>query len=168
MIRQYASTMLSLIVLALLGSAPMIAVGGNNSPAPPFTLPDAQNAQVSLADFSGDVVMINFWASWCAPCRQEMPLLEALSKKYKPLGFTLLGVNVDENTNDAYAMLKEIPVSFPVVFDSHGRVGKLYNLVAMPSTVFIDRNGNVRFAHAGYTKGDEKEYEKHIKALVRE
>lgn len=163
-----AKNLFGLLLAALLAGGPLTATAGDAKPAPAFTLPNQQQAQVSLADFQGEVVMINFWASWCAPCREEMPLLNGLYKKYKALGFTLLGVNMDENSNDAYAMLKEIPVSFPVVFDSHGRVGKLYGLIAMPSTVFVDRKGNVRFAHAGYAKGDEKEYEKYIKALVRE
>lgn len=156
------------LILTLFALAPFVASAGDSQPAPDFTLPNQQKQEIKLSDLKGEVIMINFWASWCAPCRKEMPLLDAMYKKYKPLGFTLLGVNVDENSNDAYALLKDIPVSFPVVFDSHGRVGKLYNLVAMPSTVFIDRSGNVRFAHAGYTAGDEKQYEKYIKTLVRE
>lgn len=159
---------LSALLCTLLLLSTNLALSGDNKPAPDFTLPNEAGTNLSLSDLQGEVVMINFWASWCAPCRKEMPLLNALYKKYKPLGFTILGVNVDENSNDAYAMLKEIPVSFPVVFDSHGRIGKLYGLIAMPSTIFVDRNGMVRFAHAGYIDGDEKQYETYIKTLVRE
>lgn len=159
---------LTALFCALLLLITNLVLAGENKPAPDFTLPNEAGTNLSLSDLQGEVVMINFWASWCAPCRKEMPLLDALYKKYKPLGFTILGVNVDENSNDAYAMLKQIPVSFPVVFDSHGRTGKLYGLVAMPSSIFVDRTGKVRFAHAGYIDGDEKQYETYIKTLVRE
>ena len=86
-----------------------------SGPAPDFTLRDASGAPVSLSDLKGQVVMINFWASWCGPCRQEMPLLEAIYQKYEPLGFTLLGVNVEEESADGQAWLEDRPVSFPGV-----------------------------------------------------
>src|SRR5690606_16178735 len=81
--------------------------------APGFTLPSRSGDTVSLDALKGQVVMINFWASWCGPCRQEMPLLDQMYKRYSPLGFTLLGVNVEANTKDAEKMLASVPVSFP-------------------------------------------------------
>jgi len=112
--------------------------------------------------------MINFWASWCAPCRQEMPLLEELHDRYADLGFTLLGVNVEEDSSAALDLLKEIPVTFPVLFDSRNDVSKRYNVVAMPTTVILDRDGTVRYVHKGYLPGYEDEYRKQIKELIRE
>ena len=91
--------------------------------------------------------MINFWASWCVPCRQEMPLLDSIYKKYKPLGFTLLSVNVEPDQKEAENFLKQTPVTFPVVFDAKSKVSGLYNVQGMPTTVFIDRKGNVRLMH---------------------
>ena len=123
---------------------------------------------VKLSDYRGQVVMMNFWASWCAPCREEMPLLEDLHKKYEALGFTVLGVNIDENTNDALGVLKKTPVTFPIAFDQKNSVAEKFNVSAMPSTVMIDRNGNQRFLHKGYKPGYEVKYEKDIRALVRE
>lgn len=138
------------------------------SSAPDFSLLDQDGKPVALSALKGEVVLINFWASWCAPCRQEMPLLDTLYKRYKKLGFTLLGVNVEEDSDKARDLIKVNSVSFPILFDRKNEVSKLYNLVAMPSTVMIDREGKIRFTHAGYVAGDESKYDKWIRELVRE
>ena len=136
--------------------------------APDFTLKSRSGENVKLSELRGDVVMINFWASWCAPCRQEMPLLEEMYKKYNDLGFVLLGVNVEEDSSKAAELLREVPVSFPVLYDNTNKVTKLYKVVAMPSTVMVDRDGNMRYLHRGYLPGYEAEYIKQIKELIRE
>ncbi len=136
--------------------------------APDFTLKSNSGKNLKLSEFRGQVVMLNFWASWCGPCRQEMPLLDQIQKRYSSLGFTILGVNVEEDSNKAKAMLREVPVSFPVMFDTANKASKLYNVSAMPSTVLIDRNGNLRYMHKGYKPGDEEQYKKWVKQLVRE
>jgi peroxiredoxin len=143
-------------------------VGASASLAPKFSLPSRSGDTVSLDQLKGQVVMLNFWASWCGPCRKEMPLLDQMHKRYSSLGFTLLGVNVEANTKDAERWLAETPVSFPVVFDKDSKVSKLYDVNAMPSTVFIDRKGNVRYLHRGYKPGDESEYLNQIRALLKE
>ncbi|MDT8383685.1 MAG: TlpA disulfide reductase family protein [Gammaproteobacteria bacterium] len=136
--------------------------------APDFTLKSRSGENIKLSELRGDVVMINFWASWCAPCRQEMPLLDAMYKKYSDLGFVLLGVNVEEDSSKAGELLREVPVSFPVLYDNRNDVTKLYKVVAMPSTVMVDRDGNMRYLHRGYLPGYEEEYVRQIKELVRE
>jgi thiol-disulfide isomerase/thioredoxin len=136
--------------------------------APDFTLKSRSGENVKLSEHRGEVVMINFWASWCAPCRQEMPLLEEMYKKYSDLGFVLLGVNVEEDSSKATELLRDIPVSFPILYDNKNDVTKLYKVVAMPSTVMVDRDGNMRYLHRGYLPGYEAEYIKQIKELVRE
>lgn len=143
-------------------------VGASTSSAPDFTLPAREGGQISLEQLKGQVVMLNFWASWCGPCRQEMPLLDTLYQRYSALGFTLLGVNVEADTQDAERWLAQTPVSFPVLFDKDSQVSKLYDVSAMPSTVFIDRQGNVRYLHRGYKPGDENEYLNQIRALLKE
>jgi peroxiredoxin len=143
-------------------------VGASTALAPSFALPSRGGDTVSLAQLKGKVVMLNFWASWCGPCRQEMPLLDQMHKRYSSLGFTLVGVNVDANSKDAEEWLSKTPVSFPVVFDRESKVSKLYDVSAMPSTVFIDRQGNVRYLHRGYKAGDEGEYLNQIRALLKE
>lgn len=136
--------------------------------APEFSLPGRSGQTVTLSAYRGDVVMINFWASWCKPCRQEMPLLEQIYQRYKNLGFTLVGVNVDEDPKSAELILKNIPVSFPIAYDQQDKVSNKYGLEGMPNTVFVDRNGNIRHVHTGYTSGDEQGYDEQIRLLIRE
>ena len=133
-----------------------------------FTLKSRSGKNIKLSELRGQVVMLNFWASWCGPCRKEMPLLEKIHKKYERLGFTLLGINVEENTSAAKKYLKDVKVSFPILFDKTNKTSKLYNVSAMPTTILIDRNGNKRFIHKGYKPGYENDYKKQIKKLIRE
>ena len=133
-----------------------------------FTLKSRSGKNLKLSEFRGQVVMLNFWASWCAPCRQEMPLLEAMYRKYKSLGFVLLGVNVEEDSSKAASLLRNIKVSFPILYDNKNKVSKMYQVSAMPTTIIIDRDGNMRFLHKGYKPGYEKDYQKQVRALIRE
>ena len=142
--------------------------GEMNEPAPDFTLKSNQGENLRLEDYRGQVVMLNFWASWCGPCRQEMPLIDDIYSKYKDLGFTVLAVNVDEDSTDANRFLEAVPVSYPVLYDNDSKVSERYNVEAMPTTVMIDRDGNARFLHHGYQPGYEDEYETQIRQLVRE
>jgi len=102
--------------------------------APDFALKSASGENLRLSEFRGDVVMVNFWATWCGPCRQEMPLLDELYSRYGRVGFSLLGVNIDDNSSKAMKMVSELGVSFPVLFDSSKEVSKLYEVDAMPVT----------------------------------
>jgi peroxiredoxin len=145
-----------------------ISAGPMSGTAPNFSLRAKDGGEVSLADLQGQVVMVNFWATWCGPCRQEMPHLEALYQRYSDLGFTLLGVNVEADSSGADKFLKETPVSFPILFDPKSEVSKMYDVIAMPSTVIVDREGNMRFIHHGYKPGYENEYQTQIRALLRE
>jgi peroxiredoxin len=137
-----------------------------SGPAPDFTLTNLDGEKVKLSDLKGQVVMINFWASWCGPCRQEMPLLNDIYAGYKKAGFVLLGVNLDESADDAKAFLKKTPVNFPVLLDSQGKVADLYKNQAMPSSYFVDRKGNLVHLHQGYKPGEEAEYKRVIKKLL--
>ncbi len=151
----------------LLGSAATLAAAPQG-PAPDFTLKNRNGENTRLSEHRGEVVMINFWASWCAPCRQEMPLLEELYTRYAPMGFTILGVNVEEDSSQALAMLEDIPVSFPVLLDTRSQVSKLYRVVAMPTSILIDRDGNMRYLHHGYKPGYEEQYQQQVRELIRE
>ncbi len=137
-------------------------------PAPDFTLPSAAGTNLRLQEQRGQVVMLNFWATWCGPCRREMPQLNRLYEKYRKAGFVLLGVNVDENPANAVGVSSKLGVQFPVLFDKDQRVSRLYDLSTMPSTVLIDRDGRVRFIHLGYKDGFEDAYDKQIAELLRE
>jgi peroxiredoxin len=153
---------------ALLFALPLFGAVDTNSPAPDFTLNGQSGKPVALDQFKGQVVMLNFWASWCGPCRQEFPLLDDIYKKYNKLGFTMIGVNVEPDSKAANDWLKQTPVSFPILYDTDSKVSKLYGVAGMPSTVIVDRKGTVRMIHRGYKPGDEQEYLSNIRALVRE
>jgi thiol-disulfide isomerase/thioredoxin len=155
------------MLLAALVAMPALAVTPAG-PAPQFKLDSMAGKPVSLDQYKGQVVMINFWASWCGPCRTEMPILEKLHAKYKPMGFTMIGVNVEPDSSLAANWLKTTPVTFPILFDTKSEVSKLYSVAGMPNTVIIDRKGNLRWLHRGYKPGDENEYLDQIRALVRE
>jgi len=137
-------------------------------PAPDFTLQSAAGQNLRLQEQRGQVVMLNFWATWCGPCRREMPQLDRLYEKYRAAGFVLLGVNVDEDQRNAVGVSTKLGVHFPVLFDTKQRVSRLYDLSTMPSTVLIDRDGRVRYVHLGYKEGFEDTYDKQIAELLRE
>ncbi|MDH3560616.1 MAG: TlpA family protein disulfide reductase [Gammaproteobacteria bacterium] len=145
-----------------------VSAGTVQAPAPDFTLKSDSGENLRLSEMRGEVVLINFWASWCGPCRQEMPILSELHDKYKAMGFTVLGINVEENSSDARKLLKEMPVSFPVLFDNDSSVSKQYDVAAMPSTVLVDRDGNMRYLHKGYKPGLEDTYVDQVRSLIRE
>lgn len=136
--------------------------------APDFALKTSTGDNLRLSEYRGDVVMINFWATWCGPCRQEMPLLDELYSRYQRVGFSLLGVNIDDDSAKAMNMVSELGVSFPVLFDARKEVSKLYSVDAMPVTVLVDREGNVRHVHQGYKPGYEEKYLDEIRSLLRE
>ncbi len=137
-------------------------------PAIDFTLKSRSGKNIRLAEQKGNVVLINFWASWCAPCRQEMPRLEELHNKYKDLGFVLLGINLDATPELSKKLLKDIQVTFPILYDPENRVSEAYNVESMPTTVIVDKNGNWRFLHKGYQPGYENDYADQVKQLLRE
>jgi len=137
-------------------------------PAPDFALKSATGENMRLSEYRGDVVMINFWATWCGPCRQEMPLLDDLYNRYERVGFRLLGVNIDDDSRRAMQMIEELGVNFPVLFDEQKEVSKLYEVGAMPVTLLVDREGIVRYVHLGYKPGYEEYYLTQIRSLLRE
>jgi peroxiredoxin len=138
------------------------------APAPDFTLHSMDGANLRLQEQRGQVVMLNFWASWCGPCRVEMPRLNRLYQRYHGSGFQLLGVNVDDDVRNAAGVWSKLGLKFPVLLDTEKKVSRLYDLNTMPSTVLIDRDGRVRYVHLGYKDGYEQTYEEQIRELLRE
>ena len=170
MIRKYSNLLPGLLLAAftVLSTPYSVTAAEVGKPAPDFTLKSLGGQNLKLSEMAGNVVLINFWASWCGPCREEMPLLNSLHNRYEPLGFTVLGVNVEEDVNGAKGFLKNFPVDFPVLLDSDNRVSKQYKVIAMPTTIVVDRDGNMRYLHQGYKSGDEAKYRQMVKTLVRE
>lgn len=136
--------------------------------APDFTLKSTSGHNVRLKEQRGQVVLVNFWATWCAPCRQELPELEKLQAQYGKAGFRLLAISVDEEARNADAMLRRLGLNMTTLHDRDKRVARRYDVDAMPATVVVDRKGVVRYVHRGYRSGYEKSYEKQIKELLRE
>ena len=157
-----------LLVLAIFMGSSLAASGLTGQTAPDFVLKSATGENIRLSEYRGDIVMINFWATWCGPCRQEMPLLDELYGRYQRVGFNLLGVNIDDDSRRAMAMVNELGISFPVLFDEDKKVSKLYEVEAMPLTVLLDREGTVRHVHHGYQPGYEQKYLNEIRSLLRE
>jgi len=157
-----------LLVLSIFMGSSLASPGLTGQTAPDFVLRSSTGENLRLSEYRGDVVMINFWATWCGPCRQEMPLLDELYGRYQRVGFSLLGVNIDDDSRRAMAMVKELGVRFPVLFDEEKKVSKLYEVEAMPMTILLDREGTVRHIHYGYKPGYEQKYLNEIRSLLRE
>jgi len=141
---------------------------GLKEEAPDFTLKSLEGGNLRLEEYRGQVVLINFWASWCGPCRQEMPLLDRLHHRYEDTGFAVLGINVEGEVGPAQEIVDRTNVTFPILIDDGQKVSEMYNLEAMPSTVVVDRDGVVRYIHRGYVPGDEAKYVEVVKQLIRE
>ena len=156
-------------VFSVLAATSLAASGSlTGQTAPDFALKSSTGENLRLSEYRGDVVMINFWATWCGPCRQEMPLLDELHSRYERVGFSLLGVNIDDDAGKAMNMVSELGVTFPVLFDHRKEVSKMYEVDAMPTTIILDREGTVRHVHLGYKPGYEAHYLDQIRSLLRE
>ena len=166
LLRQCAGMLIAAAALLLNAGAAMAAVAPMSA-APDFTLRTMAGANLRLQEQRGNVVMINFWATWCGPCRQEMPHLNKLYDKYRAAGFVLLGVNVDDDARNASEVAVKLGLKFPVLLDTDKSVSRLYDLSTMPSTVLIDRDGRVRYVHKGYLAGYEDVYAKQILELLK-
>ena len=153
-------TILSLTVLTLsvawifISRAPVATTTGGSPPpspregfsAPDFTLDTLDGGEVSLSDLRDQVVLVNFWASWCPPCRAEMPAIERVYRSYKDLGLQVLAVNTtnQDDVNAASAFVQDLALTFTVPLDRTGSVSASYNLRGLPSSYFIDRQGVIR------------------------
>jgi peroxiredoxin len=159
--------LLALSALALCGAAATGAVTPSAG-APDFTLPSVGGPNLRLQEQRGRVVMVNFWATWCGPCREEVPHLSRLYDKYRSSGFVVLGVNIDDDPLKAASVAAQLGMRFPVLLDTDKKVSRLYDLGTMPSTVLIDRDGRVRYVHRGFRDGYAETYDKQIRELLRE
>jgi thiol-disulfide isomerase/thioredoxin len=155
-----------LAVAALCLAAPALAVD-DGKPAPAFSLPVlGGGTRVSLDQYKGKVVFVDFWASWCGPCRQSLPLYDKLNAELAKDDFALLAINLDEEDADANAFLKEHPVRYTVLRDPAGDVPKAFGLVGMPTSYLIDQNGVVHSHHSGFNPPDIDTLRKEVHGLL--
>ena len=130
-----------------------------------FSLPGKQG-QVKLSDTAGSVVYLDFWASWCGPCRQSFPWMNQMQAKYSAKGLKVVAVNLDAKTDDATKFLAQNPADFTVAFDSKGQTPKVFGVKGMPTSFLIDKNGKILSVHLGFKSADREELEKQIQAAL--
>lgn len=118
-------------------------------PAADFTLKDLQGNEVTLSEYKGQVVVLNFWATWCIPCKVEMPWFVEFQKKYKDQGFTVLAVSLDDEMELVQPFVDEYELNFPVMWGSDEIADKFGGIIALPTTLIIDREGNIVDSHTG-------------------
>lgn len=131
--------------------APRIALAGleTGAEAPGFQLDTPDGASLDLTDYRGEIVLLNFWATWCAPCRTEMPLLQETFDQLSDQGFVVLGIDFDESADAVSAFREELGLSFPLLLDPGGKIQQLYKVRGYPTTVVLDREGRIHTYHIG-------------------
>jgi len=147
----------------------LVAAPASAEPAPDFQLRSINNKSVSLSDFKGQVVLIDFWATWCGPCKVAMPHIQRIFDENKENGFVVLSISIDEarTASKVKPYIKSRGYTFEVLLDKETEAVSLYNpQKVLPYAVLIDRNGEVAWRHSGYVAGDEKELEKQVKAML--
>jgi len=136
--------------------------------APDIALTTETGATIRLFDLKGQVVLLDFWASWCVPCATAFPAIDRLQSELRDRGFTVLAINVDEDRRNAERFLSSRPHGVTVLFDAKGRAAEAFRLQGMPSSVLVDRAGRIRVTHTGYTEKTIAQYRAEILALLGE
>jgi cytochrome c biogenesis protein CcmG, thiol:disulfide interchange protein DsbE len=160
----------TLLMSALFTAAASAAEEGLQ--APDFTLPGVRDneAAVTLSDLRGNIVYVDFWASWCAPCLRSLPEVNTLYEQYKDQGFSVVAVTIDDPVEDALDFLLDLetPLAYHVVLDQTAEIMDQYAVVGMPTSFLIDRDGVVRMVHKGFREGDTEKLEQALTALITE
>jgi peroxiredoxin len=157
----------ALLVLGLLlSTAPSELKTGTK--AKNFTVSSMTGEETSLAQLRGKVVLINFWATWCVPCREELPRLSAMQEKLRQRGLIVLAISVDNERENVADFLQQNEIRLQPFWDRDKRISKLYDPQAMPSSYVIDRNGTLRFIHHGYSPSEIKQIEAEINQLLKQ
>jgi cytochrome c biogenesis protein CcmG, thiol:disulfide interchange protein DsbE len=162
----------NLLKMIVTGLAVSLAAGAlavePQQPAPAFSLAGLPSspAPIALSNYKGKVVYVDFWASWCLPCKQSFPALNHLRQQYHAQGFEVIAINLDENLADAQTFLAKLPVNFPIALDPRGSIAEAYGIRGMPSAYIIDRQGKVRHVIEGFVSDDARKIETWIKPLL--
>ena len=166
-----------LLILSCLGTARAEQALGHDlaplpkpTPAPAFTLQDGDGNSVSLADYKGKVVLLNFWGTWCPPCRHEMPSIERVYKHLHKKGFVVLAINQTETPDDVFIFTSQLPVepTFKILYDKKSDVAGKYGVVGLPTSLLIDKHGMIRYRAIGGRDFDSPKVEKQISGLISE
>lgn len=154
-----------LFALALALPAPLLALAPGDA-APALVLPTAQQGPIALDALRGKVVYVDFWASWCGPCKRSFPWMAEMQRRYGERGFTVLAVNVDKRRADADRFLQATPAGFPVVFDDSGRTPAAWQVKGMPSSYLVDHAGRILHVESGFRDEQRDAVEAKIRAAL--
>jgi len=157
---------LFVVVFASLLAGSVVAAVPKN--APDITLTTLSGTPMRVADLKGQVVLLDFWASWCIPCRRSFPEVDALHRELQPKGLTVIAVNVDEQRKNANTFLEQYPHTMTIAFDPKGTAAQAFDLQAMPSSMILDRRGRIRFTHEGYTDKTISQFRSEVLQLIAE
>ncbi|WP_166838758.1 TlpA disulfide reductase family protein [Rheinheimera pleomorphica] len=147
----------------------VLAVWGLSGAAGAIELSELDGSPVSsMQQLKGKVLLVDFWASWCTPCRKSFPWLNAMQQRHGGDGLLVLAVNEDSERNDATQFLQQVPAEFAVLYDKAGALAQQYQLMGMPSSFLIDRKGQIRYRHIGFKQADIAGYETQIRQLLAE
>lgn len=116
----------------------------------------------------GKVRLVNFWATWCAPCKEELPVFNRLYEKYRLMGLEILGVSIDKSPSAAAEFGRRLGLNFPILFDPSGSLSEKYRITSMPSTAVVAKDGTIRYVHRGFLPSDPSNYDKEIRSLLKE
>jgi len=158
----------ALVASVLLLSIAVRGTAAESPFAPKLQLMDPDGTPTSLAALRGRVVLVDFWASWCAPCKASFPLLDAIHRDLHEKGVDVLAINVDERRRDMDAFLADRTHAMPVLVDPRGIAAKAFSVQAMPTSFILDRLGRIRFTHTGYTASTIQRYREEIAVLLAE
>ncbi len=126
------------------------------------------NQTLDLTSYKNHVLLIDFWATWCPPCKQSMPFLNTLRNEFQDRGFEIIAINVDEKTEQAKKFLENYPVDYVIASDTQGDCPRKYDVKAMPSSYFVDRQGKIRYVHLGFRRTDEAQIRERVMELLQE
>mgnify|MGYP006274710291 CR=1 FL=1 len=155
-------------VLAVTALVSPVVVRAAGTPAPAVSFTDMTGTTVALSSLKGQVVLLDFWASWCIPCRRSFPEVDAMQQSLRGRGVVAYAIGVDEDAKQARAFLAEHPHTIPVALDPKGTLAAAFKLTAMPTSIILDREGRIRFTHQGYTEKTIAQFRAEVQQLLAE
>ena len=162
---KFVITLASMFAIAWSANVSALSAGDK---APNFKIPRLElKGTKTLSSYKGKVVYLDFWASWCGPCKKSLPLLDELRKEYKKKGFEVLAINLDEDKEEALSFLKKFPVSYPTLYDKKGVLPEKYEIQGMPTSFLIDRKGKIAMVHTGFKTSDMKKIREAVVELLK-
>ena len=154
-----------LLLICLLTGFTTLSQAAKSTTAPDFSLPGGKG-KVNLANYRGRVVYLDFWATWCKPCRKSFPWMQQMYQKYRRRGFRVIAVNLDKDPGEVKRFLAENKIDFVIAYDPKGKVAEKYDLKAMPSSFLIDKKGRIQARHIGFRESTKAERENEIQSLL--